>query len=147
MPTANWADYPTLGFDEQAIYIAVNMFTFNGPFQYTKLRILNKSEVYAAPGLAAPALRWYDITVILNPDAPHGLLRCSPRSIIVRARPRVLRERAVAERQRAHRVDADEPARRVERPARRARVRAGFVACQSYDCRRLRSSPAAGRRS
>ena len=68
MPTANWADYPTLGFDEQAIYIAVNMFTFNGPFQYTKLRILNKSEVYAAPGLAAPGLRWYDITVILNPD-------------------------------------------------------------------------------
>ncbi|HEY0381095.1 MAG TPA: hypothetical protein VGC72_02740 [Candidatus Elarobacter sp.] len=66
--TANWADYPTLGFDEQAIYVAVNMFQFGGPFQYTKLRILNKSEVYVAPGAVAPALRWYDISVILNPD-------------------------------------------------------------------------------
>jgi hypothetical protein len=67
-PTANWADYPALGFDEQAIYVTVNMFKLNGPFQYAKLRILNKREVYAAPGLAAPALRWYDVTVILNPD-------------------------------------------------------------------------------
>ena len=67
-PTNHWADYPALGFDEQAIYIAANMFLFNGPFQYAKLRILNKKEVYAAPGLAAPAIHWYDISIILNPD-------------------------------------------------------------------------------
>ena len=67
-PTSNWADFPTLGFDEQAIYVAANMVKFGGLFQSSKLRILNKHEVYAAPGHAPPALRWYDISVILNPD-------------------------------------------------------------------------------
>jgi hypothetical protein len=67
-PTSNWADFPALGFDEQAIYVAVNMFQFNGPFQYAKLRILNKAEVYAHAGAAAPPLRWYDITRMANPD-------------------------------------------------------------------------------
>ena len=67
-PTQNWADYPTLGFDEQAIYIGLNMFRFGGGFQYAKLRILNKSEVFAPPGAATPVLRWHDIVQLANPD-------------------------------------------------------------------------------
>jgi hypothetical protein len=64
-PTGNWADYPTLGFDEEAIYVAVNMFQIGGAFQYAKVRIINKAEAYAP---AAPPLRWYDMWGMLNPD-------------------------------------------------------------------------------
>lgn len=45
--TNNWADYPMLGFDTQAIYVVSNMFRVGGGFQYCKLRILNKAELYA----------------------------------------------------------------------------------------------------
>ena len=63
--TGNWADYPTLGFDEDAIYVTVNMFQIGGPFQYAKIRIINKTEAYAQ---AASPLRWYDLWGMLNPD-------------------------------------------------------------------------------
>lgn len=59
----NWADYPMLGFDTQAIYITTNQFLVGAGFSYAKLRILNKSEVYAGS-----ALRWYDFWNLKNPD-------------------------------------------------------------------------------
>ncbi|HEX9990178.1 MAG TPA: hypothetical protein VGE45_17100 [Chloroflexia bacterium] len=68
-PTNNWADYPTLGFDTQAIYIACNMFLFGGGFQYTKLRILNKAELYGGGVGAGHAVRWYDMWNLRNPDS------------------------------------------------------------------------------
>lgn len=63
--TSNWADYPMVGFDTQAIYIACNMFQIGGSggFQYVKLRILNKSELYAGG-----SIRWYDFWDLRNPD-------------------------------------------------------------------------------
>jgi hypothetical protein len=59
--TNNWADFPMLGFDTQAIYVTFNMFQFNGGFQYTKLRILNKAELYAGQ-----SLRWHDFWNLKN---------------------------------------------------------------------------------
>jgi hypothetical protein len=59
----NWADYPMLGFDTQGIYITTNQFAVGGGFSYAKLRILNKSEVYAGAALA-----WYDFWNLRNPD-------------------------------------------------------------------------------
>src|SRR5205823_7368076 len=41
--TQNWADYPSLGVDNQALYLTANMFRFNGGFQYPKLRIIPKT--------------------------------------------------------------------------------------------------------
>lgn len=61
--TSNWGDYPQLGFDTQAIYITTNQFAFGGGFQYAKLRILNKAELYA--GASA---HWYDYWNLKNPD-------------------------------------------------------------------------------
>lgn len=61
--TNNWADFSQLGFDTQAVYITNNMFQFSGGFQYVKLRILNKSELYAGS-----AVRWYDFWNLRNPD-------------------------------------------------------------------------------
>jgi hypothetical protein len=46
-PTNNWADYPSLGVDSQALYLTANMFKVNGPFAYAKLRIVPKAGPYA----------------------------------------------------------------------------------------------------
>lgn len=45
--TNNWADFPGLGVDNQAIYLTANMFQFGGGFQYSKIRIIPKAAVYA----------------------------------------------------------------------------------------------------
>ena len=66
--TNNWADYPMLGFDTQAIYISSNMFGFSSGFQYTKLRILNKAELYAGGVGPGHFIRWYDFFGLRNPD-------------------------------------------------------------------------------
>lgn len=66
--TTNWADYPMLGFDTRAIYIMSNMFQFNGGFQYSKLRILNKAELYAGGSGSNHFIRWYDFWNLRNPD-------------------------------------------------------------------------------
>lgn len=63
--TSFWGDYPMLGFDTQAVYISANMFTFppGNVFQYAKLRILKKAQLYAGA-----ALTWYDFWNLTNPD-------------------------------------------------------------------------------
>ena len=55
--TSNWADYPKVGFDTQAVYISTNQFQIggSGDFQYAKLRAPNKSELYSGA-----AVHWYD---------------------------------------------------------------------------------------
>jgi hypothetical protein len=64
-PSNNWADYPMLGFDTQAIYITTNQFQIGGGggFSYSKMRILNKAEAYSGA-----ALRWFDFWNLRNPD-------------------------------------------------------------------------------
>jgi hypothetical protein len=39
-------DYPKLGYDNEAIYLTANAFSYNFAFVYNKIRILKKSEVY-----------------------------------------------------------------------------------------------------
>lgn len=67
--TNNWADYPMLGFDTQGIYITCNMFQIGGGFVYSKLRILNKAELYAGGTGAGHSIRWYDLWGLRNPDS------------------------------------------------------------------------------
>ncbi len=45
--TNNWADYPSLGVDNQALYITSNMFAFGGNFQYAKIRVIPKAGPYS----------------------------------------------------------------------------------------------------
>lgn len=47
IPTNNWADYPGLGVDNQALYLTANMYEFGGYFEYSKIRVLSKAEVYS----------------------------------------------------------------------------------------------------
>lgn len=53
-PTSNWADFPGLGYDDEALYITSNQFAFAGGFQYAKLRILHKDSLF----IGAPVPGW-----------------------------------------------------------------------------------------
>jgi hypothetical protein len=63
-PTSYWGDYPDLGADPDAVFITTNQFTFPPvkTFQYAKIRILDKSEIYTAS-----AASHYDFTNMNNP--------------------------------------------------------------------------------
>lgn len=61
--TNNWADYPALGVDNQALYVTSNMFAFGGGFQYSKIRVIPKAGPYS--GGIAP---FFDFVRMKNPD-------------------------------------------------------------------------------
>ena len=63
--TDNWADYPTLGVDNQALYVATNMFAFSGSgdFQYSKIRVIPKAGPYSG-GTAT----YFDFVKMKNAD-------------------------------------------------------------------------------
>jgi hypothetical protein len=61
--TNNWADFPALGVDNQAVYVTSNMFQFGGGFQYAKIRIIPKAGPYS--GGAAP---YFDFFGMRNAD-------------------------------------------------------------------------------
>ncbi len=62
---SNWGDYPQIGFDKNAIYINSRQFSFGGSYQYNKIRIIKKSDIYNNPG---GALSWKDIWDITDPQ-------------------------------------------------------------------------------
>ncbi len=62
--TSTWGDYPQIGFDDKAIYINSRQFYFTGGKLYDKIRILIKSELYAANG---GPLSWKDLWGITIP--------------------------------------------------------------------------------
>ncbi len=49
--TNNWADYPGLGVDSQALYLTANMFRIGGGFAYSKIRVVPKAGPYAGGAL------------------------------------------------------------------------------------------------
>jgi hypothetical protein len=61
--TEYYADGLGLGVDNTALYLSVNMFSAQGDFQYAKLRIINKSELYAGR-----ALQVWDFWDLRNPN-------------------------------------------------------------------------------
>jgi hypothetical protein len=66
-PTNNGADFPGLGFDEaSAVYITSNQYDdyLNGSFEYAKVRILYKSQLYSGS-----AVSWWDFWNFTNADA------------------------------------------------------------------------------
>ncbi|NNG28024.1 MAG: hypothetical protein HKM87_10890, partial [Ignavibacteriaceae bacterium] len=51
VPSNTWGDYPHVGFDEEAIYILTRCIDFGGSgLLYNKIRIIDKSELYASNG-------------------------------------------------------------------------------------------------
>jgi hypothetical protein len=66
MNSNTWADYPKMGYDEEAIYINTRSFQFGGGLLYNKIRIISKAELYASNG---GPLSWKDIWDIRAPNA------------------------------------------------------------------------------
>ena len=54
----NWADYQGVGFDQHALYITSNNWEFAGSYDYSKIRIIPKSDLYAN---TAGRVRWTDL--------------------------------------------------------------------------------------
>jgi hypothetical protein len=46
-PSGNWADYQGVGFDGQALYFTSNQFSFAGSYEYVKMRIIAKAQLYS----------------------------------------------------------------------------------------------------
>lgn len=61
--TTNWADYPGLGVDNQAIYLSSNQYTQANAYRYAKIRILNKATVYSGGTVTS-----FDFTGMTNAD-------------------------------------------------------------------------------
>ena len=60
-PSNNWGDYPIAGYDEQGLYINLNMFEFNGGYTYSKLRIFNMGELVAGGTGPNHQITYWDI--------------------------------------------------------------------------------------
>ncbi len=58
-PAVNWADYPAVGIDDQAVYLTSNQFNFGNVFQFVKIRILGKAQLY---NNSCNPPTWTDIT-------------------------------------------------------------------------------------
>lgn len=57
---SNWSDYQKIGYDDDAIYVTANQFTFAGNYAYVKARIIPKSELYAHTGAAVTYKDYWD---------------------------------------------------------------------------------------
>ena len=64
-PTGNWADFWRLGFDNRAVYLAGNLYNSSSFFQYAKIRVLLKSDLY---NQAATSLPYQDVFKLMNAD-------------------------------------------------------------------------------
>ena len=62
-PTGNWGDWPNLGYDDNAIYITANQFSFSNIYQYSKVRVLSKSQLFIGETAA-----WTDFANLRNAD-------------------------------------------------------------------------------
>ncbi|MBM2840241.1 MAG: hypothetical protein HW412_769 [Bacteroidetes bacterium] len=62
-----WADYQGMGFDNQAVYLTSNQFSFSGFAQYVKIRIIPKAALYANTG---GSVGWMDLWDVR--DQPGG---------------------------------------------------------------------------
>jgi hypothetical protein len=66
-PVNNWADYQGVGFDDKAIYITSNQWSFDFNFDYAKVRIIPKEQIIQNP---AGQLLWWDFWDIRYPNQP-----------------------------------------------------------------------------
>jgi hypothetical protein len=59
--TANWGDYPALGYDSVALYLSSRQFPLaGGNFAYNKLRIIPKTQLYANTAAAITYTDFWD---------------------------------------------------------------------------------------
>jgi hypothetical protein len=65
---SNWSDYPMIGFDDQALYVSTNQFTYDSKtFAYSKVRVIPKTQIYNSQ---CSAFTWSDLWDLRAPTAP-----------------------------------------------------------------------------
>ncbi len=63
--SGNWGDYQGVGYDDKALYITSNQFTFSSSYNYVKLRIIPKTDLYVtSPGV----VNWKDLWDLRTPN-------------------------------------------------------------------------------
>jgi hypothetical protein len=60
-----WADFPQVGFDDKALYITALMFNSAFTYQYSKVRIIKKSDLYNPNATTLP---WREFNQLRNHD-------------------------------------------------------------------------------
>jgi hypothetical protein len=78
----NWGDYQGVGFDDKALYITSNQFSFGSSFQYVKLRIIPKDILYSN---TTGILPWKDIWNIRYPSG-------GPNANVFNIRPSIMHD-------------------------------------------------------
>lgn len=73
--TSNWGDYQGVGFDEENFLITSNQFNFGGYFDYAKIRVIKKSEIYNNP---TDTCKWYDFWNIKYPGNSQSVFNIRP---------------------------------------------------------------------
>lgn len=75
-PSGNWGDYQGVGFDDKAIYLTSNNFSFAGSYDYSKIRIIDKTNLYevTTPG----EVTWKDIWNITYPGTSYDCFGIRP---------------------------------------------------------------------
>jgi hypothetical protein len=69
---ANFSDFPALGYDDTAIYVATNQFRYSdSSFEYAKIRVLKKDALYA--GASQPT--WTDVWDLEDPASAGSKVR------------------------------------------------------------------------
>ncbi len=74
-PTGGWADYQGVGFDDKALYLTSNLFSFSGSYQGTRIRIIDNTNLYAdTPG----EVTWKDLWGITYPTSSYSSFGIRP---------------------------------------------------------------------
>lgn len=66
-PAGSWSDFQGVGFDEAAVYVVPNQFSFTGGWSGVKLRILPKAQLYDP---TCPSVTYTDLWDLRDPDFP-----------------------------------------------------------------------------
>lgn len=71
----NWGDYQGVGYDEESLLITANQFSFAGYFDYAKIRVIKKSDLYYTP---SDTCKWYDFWSISFPGSSGRVFNIRP---------------------------------------------------------------------
>jgi len=71
----NWGDYQGVGYDAKSLFITSNQFSFAGNFDYAKIRVIKKEDLYYT---ATDTCKWYDFWSISFPGGSGRVFNIRP---------------------------------------------------------------------
>ncbi|MCA0387380.1 MAG: T9SS type A sorting domain-containing protein [Bacteroidetes bacterium] len=73
--TSNWGDYQGVGYDAVNFYVTSNQFNFGGYFDYAKIRVIKKDQIYNNP---TDTCKWYDFWDVKYPGSSQRVFNIRP---------------------------------------------------------------------